>query len=120
MNKRELFPVLQAALDYAANSWPVFPCRLNKSPFTLRGFKDATRDPNQIRAWWRWQPNAMVGVATGTASGTFVVDLDRKPGKSDGIATWDDLIVKHSTPPTLSARTPSTGRHLFFRHRELG
>lgn len=53
-----------------------------------------------------------LGIATGSRSGVFVLDLDRKPGK-DGFATleangWD-------LPATYTVATPSGGVHLYFR-----
>jgi hypothetical protein len=42
---------LSWALDYAAAGWSVFPCKAgSKQPATPHGFKDATLDPDQIRA----------------------------------------------------------------------
>jgi hypothetical protein len=38
--------------------------------------KDATTDENQIRAWWRENPNANIGIATGAASGLLGMDVD--------------------------------------------
>jgi hypothetical protein len=110
--------LLAAALGYAARGIPVFPCGADKRPLTRHGFKDAATDPKVIRHWWARHPGAMIGMPMGRVSGVFAVDLDRKPGGSDGIATWDDLIVRYSTPPTRSSRTPSTGRHLLFRYRD--
>src|SRR5262249_13355365 len=44
---------LDAALEYARKGLPVFPCSpLDKKPLTPHGFKDATTDEAQIRAWW--------------------------------------------------------------------
>jgi hypothetical protein len=46
-------PILDAALDAAARGWPVFPLAAGgKQPLTKHGFKDATIDPAQVRAWW--------------------------------------------------------------------
>ena len=57
---------LDAALEYASGRMPVFPCNpLDKKPLTAHGFKDATTDEAQIRAWWTRWPNAMVGAPTG-------------------------------------------------------
>jgi hypothetical protein len=73
--------LLAAALDLVAQGWAVFPCwernyRTNpktgepegaKSPHSderlrlVNGHLDASRDPDQIRAWWSRWPRAMIG-----------------------------------------------------------
>jgi hypothetical protein len=108
---------LEAALEYARCGFPVFPCNpLDKKPLTSNGFKDATKDEAQIRAWWGRWPNAMIGVPTGAASGMWVVDLDLDPAKKiDGKATLDHLITQHGPlPPTLVTITPRGGQHLIW------
>src|SRR5262245_65589729 len=66
--------MLAAALDHAQHGRPVVPCwwptwsadgcvscacqdpackSLSKHPLTARGFLDATRDRQQVVAWWR-------------------------------------------------------------------
>jgi len=109
--------MLQAALAYAAQGWPVFPCKpQDKKPLTFHGFKDATKDIVQITAWWTRWPNAMIGVPMGAASGVFCVDLDRKPNEPDGVATFAKLESEHDkVPETRMQVTPSTGRHLLFK-----
>ena len=44
--------MLQAALEIVAKEgWPIFPCKpQNKRPFTLHGFKDASKDFKQTKA----------------------------------------------------------------------
>ena len=106
--------ILQAALEHAAAGWAVFPCKPDKRPYTAHGFKDASTDPHQIRRWWEQWPNALIGSPMGN-NGVFCVDLDRKEGGGDGIASWPELGV---APDTLTDETPSTGRHLFFRSNE--
>ena len=59
--------LLDAALAYAGQARPVFPCGLDKKPLTEHGFKDATRDEATIRAWWAEHPGA--GIATPTGPG---------------------------------------------------
>lgn len=69
--------LLDAAIAYAAMGWHIFPCKpLQKVPATLHGVKDATTDPDKIRAWWNRWPEANIGLACGEASGVYVVDVD--------------------------------------------
>jgi len=109
------------ALAYAKSGWPVFPCNpLNKRPLTEHGFKDATTDAFQIRAWWKQHPLAMIGIPTGATSGFWVfdIDTDRAKGK-DGIgslaAMGHDL---SELMDTVVANTASGGYHAFFRWDE--
>ena len=55
--------LLAAALDDARRGIPVFPCHpADKRPLTRNGFKDATTDEQQIRAWWQQWPDALIGM----------------------------------------------------------
>jgi Bifunctional DNA primase/polymerase, N-terminal len=94
---------LEWALRYAAQGWPVFPVD-GKEPRTKHGFKDATIDADQIRAWWRVWPDA--GIATRTGNGRFVLDIDDE-------AAVDELPGR--LPPTVETLTHD-GRHLWFAH----
>jgi putative DNA primase/helicase len=108
---------VDAALAYAAEGLPVFPCSpQNKRPLTLRGFKDATTESAQIREWWKKWPQAMIGVPTGQISGLLVLDVDVDPAKNiDGFATLGDLERDHGAiPDTLSSTTPRGGGHYYF------
>lgn len=117
MFQREAF--LAGALEYAAAALPVFPCRNapgqdgHKAPLTARGFKDATTDPEQIKAWGREHPNALIGMPTGSITGIGVLDIDIKNGK-DGflyVPGWEEL-------SPLRSKTQSGGAHLYFRAHE--
>ena len=112
-------PSVDWALFYADHGWPVFPVNpLNKKPYGGHGFYDATLDKNQIRQMWRQHPDGMIAKPTGLLSRTLVVDLDRKEGGADGVATWAKLTAeKGGAPVTLFSETPSTGQHHIFRHR---
>src|SRR5215831_16602775 len=87
---------VEAALEYARHGMPVFPCNpLDKKPLTPHGFKDATRDEAQIRAWCTQCPNAMIGAPTGPRIGMWVVDTDKDPVKNiDGEATLAQLVAQ--------------------------
>ena len=76
--------MLEVALQISTElGFSVFPCtekpqgnKKAKSPYTNRGYKDASGDEEQIRLWWHSFPNAMIGVPTGKENGIFVVDID--------------------------------------------
>jgi bifunctional DNA primase/polymerase-like protein len=109
--------IVQAALQYAAHGWPVFPCRADKRPLTSRGFKDATIDPEQIKRCWRQSPNAMIGIPTGSPSGFWALDPDLDEAKGhNGPAELARLEAAHGElPKTLTSVTPRGGRHLLFK-----
>jgi len=102
--------MLNAALEYAARGFAVFPLvENNKRPATNHGCKDATRDPEKIRRWWRARPSANIGIATGAISDIVVVDIDAR--------RWP-RVLRHLVQKTrtLSSRTQSGGTHLLFKH----
>ena len=70
--------LLDGALDYAGRGWPVFPVEPGgKRPLgrlVPNGFKDASTDADQIRAWWTTEPAANIGLPTGLAFDVLDVD----------------------------------------------
>ncbi len=68
-----LHTALELAEEYGL---PVFPCRADKKPYTENGFKDASKNIEQIAQWWGKWPDALIGVPTGKASKLLVVDVD--------------------------------------------
>lgn len=107
-------PTLSLALQYASKGWHVFPIRegTTNKPRVKWG-SDATTDEKVIKGWWKAWPKDNIGIATGP-SGLTVVDVDMKHGKN-GQETLDELELDYGRlPHTLSAQTPSGGRHLYF------
>jgi hypothetical protein len=111
---------LQAALQLAEeHGLPVLPCRdkdeqINgctykaKSPYLEHGFKDASRSIEQIAAWWKRWPDALIGVPTGTVSNIFAIDVDTR-----GLEWYRE----HATE-LASGRVHKTrrGYHLLYKH----
>ncbi len=127
-------PCLVAALFYASQGWPVFPChsvndsrcscgdsqcsRPGKHPRTVNGLSDATTDQAKIVAWWERWPDASVAVRTGTVGTRCLVvvdvDVNEKKGKH-GDETWTRLVLEHGAPPeSPMCLTGGGGMHFFF------
>ena len=116
--------ILHFALDYARRGWPVFPCNpmpgknINKTPLVAGGLNSATRDPEQIKAWWARWPNAMIGVPMGAVSGVVAIDPDapKEDKDADGRRAWALLIAQHGATYTHTHLTPGGGKHILFRY----
>ena len=104
--------MIRAALAYARKGLQIFPCQpCAKRPATANGLKDATTDPDRIRAWWHHEPAFNVAVATGTVSGIFVVDVDGL----DAEAELRKLEAEHGTLPATIEAITARGRHVYFK-----
>jgi hypothetical protein len=103
--------MIRTALYLAERGLHVFPCKpRDKVPATAHGLKDATT-PAVIKQWWRQEPEFNLAIATGAASGVFVVDVD----SIDAEAELRKLEAEHGVlPPTLEAIT-ARGRHAYFK-----
>lgn len=116
------------AIVRLAQHVPLFPCRLRpeevqtqdgprlrkaKSPLVEHGLDDATQNPEQIRAWWRRWPEALVGVRTGSASNLVVIDYDTHKADS----TAQEWVAAHTQEltGTLIHSTLNNGRHYLYR-----
>ena len=89
-------PYLHQALLLANSGYPVLPLfepnvrgcacgnpdctHAGKHPRTAHGVHDATTAPETITAWWSRWPEANIGLATGSLSGRFVLDVDGPEG----------------------------------------
>lgn len=110
--------MMDDALELAEAGLAVFPLKPNsKEPATKHGFKDATTDAEQVRAWWSATPTANIGIATGSKSkNVFVIDVDEDERKNKhGMATIRTWGAEHGhLQPTLAARTGRGGMHLYY------
>lgn len=119
-----------AALAYAELGWRVLPCHSvndgqctcgwqschspGKHPLVARGVHAAEADPEIIRAWWQRWPWANVAIATGAASGIYVVDVDPRHG---GDVALIDLVGRCGRFDYLAhVLTGSNGDHYYRRH----
>lgn len=77
------------------------------------GYKDASREADVVREWWRKHPRRNIGIATGARSGVWVLDVDPKNGGDKSLLA---LTREHGPlPPTISVETPSGGVHFWWR-----
>ena len=125
---------IEWALWYAqAHGWPVFAvyemrendaghlvCSCGdaacdspgKHPRTLAGWKDATTDADQIRAWWERWPCANIGTPHPSV---LDCDLPRDSDPADGVAEWRKLERKHGVITGVAvARSGGGGLHVYF------
>jgi hypothetical protein len=82
-----------------------------KHPLTPHGCLDATDDETVIQGWAEQAPTANVAIATGRASGVWVLDVDGAEGL-EGLAELER--TNGALSPTARARTGGGGEHLFF------
>lgn len=129
--------MLDHALKYADNGWHVLPlhgivngqctCGLNckspgKHPITKNGLKDASVDPDQITAWWTDHPSANIGLATGSQSNLWIIDVDNKHSVEVGniLVGQGDLSIREienehgPIPEGRYVDTGGGGRHYYF------
>ena len=115
------FTQLQYALAYIKKGFSVFPLYpKSKMPITANGFKNASNNEMQVRKWWKENPNANIGIATGAMSGNLVVidfDIDEDKG-INGYHSFLDYCRENkiSFPETISVITGRGGYHWYYRY----
>jgi hypothetical protein len=122
--------MLEAALEYGAAGYEVFPLRgklpaiPSPHPPEARcksecgqdghGVLDATTDLAKIEAWWTHRPTANIGVRV--PKRLMVLDVDPR---HDGHETLAELLKKHGQLPATRISVSGRGDggcHLWFRH----
>lgn len=84
---------------------------VGKHPACANGVKDATTDPDKIKALFAGRSGLNYGIATGAASKCFVVDIDNADAEAAFYAMG-------AAPSTLTATT-ARGKHLFFAYPDF-
>ena len=102
---------LEAALKYALRGWRVVPIMPGDKRPALNAWQDlATTNAETITQWFSEQYKGHgVGIATGEASGIWVLDVDDRDSLHDLEATHGKL------PQTLTSITGSGGEHQVYR-----
>jgi hypothetical protein len=113
-----------AARAYAARGWHVFPAPVGQKKSHISARHDAagrkwgaTANPDEAEGYWQRWSDANLGIATGPASGIWVLDIDTADGHGvDGFAGLAALTAAHGPlPETLTAQSPSGSRHLYWQ-----
>lgn len=133
-------PLLDAALSYGARGWHVLAlwwaedgicacldgagCQSpGKHPIAYAGSRaicpaglnSATVDPELLRQWWAWAPEANVGIVTGAVSSIIVLDSDPRHGGDESLHMLEESLPD-GLPETVRALTGGGGEHVIFAH----
>ena len=109
--EKAVSPQLRAALEHAAEGFRVFPLAPGTKDQPMgRWLKMATTNPEQIKTWWRENPNYNVAIDT---TDLFVIDIDPLKGGADTWALYE--LLGEEIPETREAETRHGGRHLIFK-----
>lgn len=104
----------EAAVAYAEMSWRVIPLEpegKRPHPEFRKGWTtNASNDPDTVRSWWTKCPDANIGICP-EDSGIICLDLDNKPGKANGVETFERMLEGVGGP---EAQTPNRGIHRLF------
>ena len=99
----------------ACRGWRLFPVKAKgKQPLVKEWQKNATSDLAQLETWAAQWPPCNWGLATGKASGLFVIDVDGPEGR----AALEELATQGLTlPETLAVTTGRAGggEHRYYR-----
>ena len=111
-------PQSEFAALLARSGLPVFPCEANSKLPAIKNFPQrATTDQKQVAAWWNGKPRN-IAISTGhlIEGGILtVVDVDVKNDKKGDVTLFQLETEGFEFPPTFEVRTPSNGRHLYYR-----
>lgn len=113
MNSSNNQTILQYAKKYHEQNLPIFPVKVYKNsegkavkqPLVMKDWQKITASDEDFNSL-AWDKANAIGLVTGIASGTIVLDLD----------LGSDITGK-DIPITPSQKTGSGGRHYFFKYQ---
>ena len=79
-----------------------------------QGVYDATDNVDTILQWWNQDPLANIGIATGSASGVEVLDIDPRNGGNESLKELQRQFG--AIPETLEVATGGGGKHFYFKY----
>ncbi|MFZ2522516.1 MAG: bifunctional DNA primase/polymerase [Minisyncoccia bacterium] len=100
---------LEWALYYRSIGWSPFPVvKGGKVPsIEWKKYQNEIASEEEINNWWKQNPEANIGIATGLVSGVIVLDIDSKHNRTS---------KEFQIPPTICAKTGGLGEHILFKH----
>jgi hypothetical protein len=105
-----------AALAYLARGWSVVAIVPGAKRPTVgwQPYQQAPASEDEVKGWFRHQPEAGVAIVTGAVSALLVLDVDPRHGGEESLRRLQRV---HGTlPPTPEVLTGGGGRHLYFAH----
>lgn len=107
-----------AAAIYARRfMWQVIPLKpKGKTPITPNGLKDGATRQDVIQQWWNDNPNANIGIVTGSVSGIVVLDLDARHGGLESLERLEEEFGKLPSTPTVLTGSGNDSQHRYFKH----
>ena len=109
---------LPEAKALAARGFIPLPLGDNKIPLVKwSSYQEAPPSAHELRTWFGPGSRAQgIILVQGRTAGTFVLDVDQKPGQM-GADILHDLQMQHGDlPHTPTARTGGGGLHYYFKH----
>jgi bifunctional DNA primase/polymerase-like protein len=128
-NTKAAGEMLAAALSYASRGWHVLPlhdvtsgacscakgasCKTpGKHPRLADWTTVASANDGTVTGWWKYWPDANVGILTGRRSNLIVLDVDPRHGGDDALAAF---VAEHGPlPETVAVLTGGGGLHYYF------
>jgi hypothetical protein len=108
-----------AALDYAARGWPVFPVTSQtKRPMLKQWQRTATADPLKVYAWWSHWPRANIGTPTGLRFD--VIDLDGPAARAEFERLCEITGTVLGGVPMVKTGRPEGGWQLYIKPTGMG